>query len=128
MASNDENRQQCVTDQTKAFELLIQIPTLINEMKEIPALKEQVESLTSRIDKLDQMALVVTELKTDFDKFKDHIEESVITPFEKISGIWDKVVKRAPWVIVLALLTGADWDNLPKILSFIANAIKLVGG
>lgn len=127
MASNDDRRAQCATDQVKAFELLAQIPRLLEEMKSIPELRDKVETLSYRIDNLDKISESVINLKTDFDDFKTHVEEKIITPFESISDLFLKIKSRAPWVIIFLLVTGADWDNFPKILSVITNGMKLVG-
>lgn len=125
MASSEEDRRaQCAEDQREAYRLIVQIPLLVSKFQK---LENDFESMSGRMDGLDQFKKDFYELKDGFDEFKGHLEENVIIPFTDTVKTYNTIKSRAPWVILFIVMTGADWDNIPKVLSAIVNTMKLAG-
>lgn len=115
--SEEDRRAQCAEDQRQAYSLMAQVPLIVSKFKKLEA---EVEILSGRMDGFD-------EFKKDFDEFRAHLEKDVITPITETIAIFNTIKSRAPWVILFLIMTGADWDNIPKVLSAIVNAMKLAG-
>ena len=125
MASSEEDRRaQCAEDQREAYRLIVQIPLLVSKFQK---LENDFESMSGRMDGFDEFKKDFYELKTSFDEFKDHLETNVITPITDTVKIFNTIKSRAPWIILFVVMTGADWDNIPRLLSAIVNAMKLAG-